>query len=175
MGTPKKVKLLLWEKTKNFDMEGLKFLGKPIKYGAKRVEIFSKNFSKEEKMKDRLKAIRKAKNLKQREVAERLGVTVGIVGGWECGRDAIPQTRIYQLCKEYNVRREWLERGDGEMFEPSTAKEKAQEEFITGVFERLTPEQQTRILNALRAHISAQKDGRTQTNNGTVGGDMIQY
>ena len=126
-------------------------------------------------MKDRLKALRKALGLKQREVAERLGVTVGIVGGWECGRDAIPQTRIYQLCKEYNVRREWLERGDGEMFEPSTAKEKAQEEFITGVFERLTPEQQQRILNALRAHISAQKDGRTQTNNGTVGGDMIQY
>ena len=126
-------------------------------------------------MKDRLKALRKALGLKQREVAERLGVTVGIVGGWECGRDAIPQTRIYQLCKEYNVRREWLERGEGEMFEAETAKEKAQEEFITGVFERLTPEQQQRILNALRAHISAQKDGRTQTNNGTVGGDMIQY
>ncbi len=59
-------------------------------------------------MKDRLKALRKALGLKQREVAERLGVTVGIVGGWECGRDAIPQTRIYQLCKEYNVRRAGL-------------------------------------------------------------------
>lgn len=125
-------------------------------------------------MQERLKALRKALGLKQREVAERLGVKVSVVGGWESGRE-IPQTRIYQLCKEYNVRRAWLERGEGEMFEPSTAKEKAQEEFITGVFERLTPEQQTRILNALRAHISAQKDGRTQTNNGTVGGDMIQY
>ena len=126
-------------------------------------------------MKDRLKALRKALNLKQREVAERLGVDVGLIGAWECGRQSVPDVRIYQLCKEYNVRRAWLERGDGEMFEPSTAKEKAQEEFITGVFERLTPEQQQRILNALRAHISAQKDGRTQTNNGTVGGDMIQY
>lgn len=126
-------------------------------------------------MKDRLKQLRKILGLKQREVAERLEVTVGIVGGWECGRDAIPRPRVYQLCKEYNVRREWLERGEGEMFEPNDSKEKAQEEFITGVFERLMPEQQQRILNALRTHISAQKDGRTQTNNGTVGGDMIQY
>ena len=126
-------------------------------------------------MKDRLKALRKALGLKQREVAERLGINVGTVGAWETGKEAIPRARVYQLCKEYNVRREWLERGEGEMFEPNDSKEKAQEEFITGVFERLMPEQKQRILNALRTHISAQKDGRTQMNNGTVGGDMIQY
>ena len=69
-----------------------------------------------EEMKDRLKALRKALGLKQREIAEKLGVRVGNVGDWESGR-SIPSTRIYQLCHEYNVRREWLERGEGEMFE----------------------------------------------------------
>jgi len=68
-------------------------------------------------MKDRLKELRKALNIKQREVAERLGVAVGVVGTWESGGSPIPRARIYQLCKEYNVRREWLETGVGEMFE----------------------------------------------------------
>lgn len=66
---------------------------------------------------NRLKELRKRLGLKQREVAERLGVDVGLVGSWEIGRP-IPKVRKYQICKEYNVRREWLETGEGEMFEP---------------------------------------------------------
>ena len=69
-------------------------------------------------MKDRLKELRKALGIKQRELAERLGVKVSLIGNWEIGKQTIPQTRIYQICKEYNVRREWLETGEGEMFEP---------------------------------------------------------
>ena len=68
-------------------------------------------------MKDRLKELRKALNLKQREVAEKLGVPVGNVGAWEAGMRDVPDSRLRLLCKEYNVRREWLETGEGEMFE----------------------------------------------------------
>ena len=77
-------------------------------------------------MKDRLKELRKALGLKQREIAEKLGVRVGNVGDWESGRP-IPSTRIYQLCHEYNVRREWLERGEGEMFQPAPDASKLRE------------------------------------------------
>ena len=127
-------------------------------------------------MKDRLKQLRRILNLKQREVAERLGINVGQVGAWECGKERIPPARVYQLCKEYNVRRAWLVDGTGEIFESESSKEKAQEEFITSVFNRLTPEQQKRILNALRAHLQQQTagNGRTQINNGTVNGPMTQ-
>ena len=72
-----------------------------------------------EEIKDRLKKLRTTLGLKQREVAERLGIRVSLVGNWESGINAIPPTRIYQLCHEYNVRREWLETGEGEMFEKS--------------------------------------------------------
>lgn len=72
-----------------------------------------------EEIKDRLKKLRNALGLKQREIAERLGIRVSLVGNWESGINAIPPTRIYQLCNEYNVRREWLEHGDGEMFKKS--------------------------------------------------------
>ena len=68
-------------------------------------------------MKDRMKQLRKSLNLKQRDIAERLGVDVSTVGGWECGRTA-SESNIRQLCKEYNVNRGWLETGEGEMFEP---------------------------------------------------------
>ena len=71
-----------------------------------------------EQIKDRLKELRKRLGLKQRDVAERLEVSVGLIGAWECGSDTIPKTRIYQLCNEYNVSRDWLERGEGEMFVP---------------------------------------------------------
>lgn len=68
-------------------------------------------------MKERLKQFRNALGLKQRDIAEKLGVGVSVVGRWETGLD-VPKTRIYQLCKEYNVNRHWLETGEGEMFEP---------------------------------------------------------
>lgn len=71
-----------------------------------------------EQIKDRLKELRKRLGLKQRDVAERLEMNVGTVGAWECGSEKIPKTRLYQICNEYNVSRDWLERGEGEMFVP---------------------------------------------------------
>ena len=80
-------------------------------------------------IKDRMKALRNALNLKQREVAEKLGVQVSIVGAWEIGKNPIPATRIYQLCNEYHVNRAWLEKGEGEMFAPDKAP-KSQSEIL---------------------------------------------
>ena len=71
-----------------------------------------------EQIKDRLKELRKRLGLKQRDVAERLEMNVGTVGAWECGSEKIPKTRLYQICNEYNVSRDWLERGEGDMFVP---------------------------------------------------------
>ena len=91
-------------------------------------------------MKERLKELRKTLGLKQRELAARLGVTVGIVGGWECGRDDIPKTRIYQICKEYNVRERWLVDGEGEMFEPTADKSAQYVDWLVSLYDDLSPE-----------------------------------
>lgn len=66
----------------------------------------------------RLKELRKRLDLKQRDVAERLEMDTGTVGKWEAAMQRIPKTRLYQICNEYNVSRDWLERGEGEMFVP---------------------------------------------------------
>ena len=69
-----------------------------------------------EQIKDRLKELRKRLGLKQRDVAEALKVNVGLVGSWECGRQKVPDYRIDQICTKFGVSRDWLERGEGEMF-----------------------------------------------------------
>lgn len=89
-----------------------------------------------EEMKNRLKALRKALNLKQREIAERLNVKSGLIGNWESGVNPIPSTRIYQICNEYKVRREWFERGEGDMFQPKAAP-RTREDILSEAFELL--------------------------------------
>lgn len=132
-------------------------------------------------MKDRLKALRKALGLKQREVAERLGIPVGAIGNWEAGRP-IPDARIYQLCKEYNVRRAWLERGEGEMFEdaPDAAKlrefkdEDVYAEAMNRLYNSLPPDAKRSFERFCDSLAKNAKESRTQTNFGSIGGDMIQ-
>ena len=102
-----------------------------------------------EEIKDRLKALRSALNLKQREVAERLGLDVGAIGNWEAGTRAIPSTRIYQLCKEYNVRREWLETGVGEMFEPEATFEEKLANAASALFDELSDRGKVAVLKAM--------------------------
>lgn len=65
--------------------------------------------------------------MKQREVAERLGVSVGRVGSWESGSTSPDEGSVYKLCHEHNVRREWLKRGEGEMFQPKPDASKLRE------------------------------------------------
>ncbi|MBR0225295.1 MAG: helix-turn-helix transcriptional regulator [Thermoguttaceae bacterium] len=100
-------------------------------------------------MKDRLKELRKALGLKQREIAEKLGVRVSAVGDWEVGRYPIPRARIYQLCHEYNVRREWLERGEGEMFQPEATFEEKLANAASALFDELSDRGKAAVLKAM--------------------------
>ena len=127
-------------------------------------------------MKDRLKEIRKALGLKQREVAERLGVPVGAIGNWEAGRP-MPDARIYQLCNEYRVNREWLEHGTGPMFAPNPEADRIEDierAFCRRVFDSLPADVKRKVLDLMREQIKLDKDARNQTNFGSIGGDMIQ-
>lgn len=73
-------------------------------------------------MKDRFKEVRKTLKLKQREVADRLGVTVSAVGAWEIGGN-ISDARLFQFCKEFGISIEWMKTGNGSMFAERKAKE----------------------------------------------------
>lgn len=124
-------------------------------------------------MKNRLKQLRKALNLTQQKLADRLGVDVGGVGGWECGRNAIPKTRIYQICKEFNVNREWFENGEGEMFEPAETLSE-DEIFVKKVKELIEalPESQRELcLKTAREIVDGMSTTMLRQFNGTINGD----
>ena len=90
----------------------------------------------------RRKELRKRLGLKQRDVAERLEMDTGTVGKWEAAMQRIPKTRIYQICKEYNVNRDWLERGEGDMFVPEPEPEETSfEEEMYKMYQKLKPAQ----------------------------------
>lgn len=70
-------------------------------------------------MKDRIKKLRKDLDLTQQEFADKVGVKRNTVAQYESGRNE-PTAAVFSLiCREFNVREEWLREGSGEMFNPA--------------------------------------------------------
>lgn len=68
------------------------------------------------KLKDRLKQLRKTLGLTQQAFADKLGVKRNTVGQWECGINPLTDQTIFSICREFDVNKEWLRTGKGEMF-----------------------------------------------------------
>ena len=108
-------------------------------------------------IKDRQKDLRNAlsereqRKVTQGDIAKRLGVSPSSIGAWENGVP-VPPSRITSLCKEYNVRREWLETGVGEMFEPEKTREQQLDDAIDLLFNGLKPELQRAFVRVARKH-----------------------
>lgn len=67
-------------------------------------------------MNERLKVIRKELSLSQEAFGKRLGVTGTAISRMEIGNRAVTEQMILAICREFNVREEWLRTGSGEMF-----------------------------------------------------------
>lgn len=69
-------------------------------------------------MKDRIKKIRKELDLTQQEFAEKIGIKRNTIANYETGRNDPVDSVVSLICREFNVREEWLRTGEGEMFRP---------------------------------------------------------
>ena len=67
-------------------------------------------------MNERLKAIRKELSLSQEAFGKKLGVTGAGISKIESGDRSLTEQMILAICREFNVRDEWLRNGNGEMF-----------------------------------------------------------
>lgn len=67
-------------------------------------------------MKNRIKQIRKEKNLTQVEFGERIGVKGNTVTNYETGLRNPTDAVILSICREFNVNEDWLRNGIGDMY-----------------------------------------------------------
>ena len=68
-------------------------------------------------MKERLKQVRKERNLTLKQVADLIHVSESAISKFEHGTTPSEQT-IVLFCDKLNVNRHWLETGEGDMFLP---------------------------------------------------------
>lgn len=71
-------------------------------------------------MNERVKELRKALGLTLDKFGERLGVTKQTVSRIENGINNVTDQMFKSICREFNVREEWLRTGEGEMFVPAS-------------------------------------------------------
>lgn len=68
-------------------------------------------------MKDRIKKIRKDADLTQEKFAERLGIKRNTVATYETGKSEPMDNIIVSICREFNVNKDWLLTGKGDMYD----------------------------------------------------------
>ena len=79
------------------------------------------------KMKERIAVLRKTLGLTQKQFGEQIGVQRGTIANYELGRNIPTETVRLMICRVYGVRREWLETGEGEIFEKKTKYDQIRE------------------------------------------------
>ena len=67
-------------------------------------------------MNERLKLIRRELSLSQEAFGKKLGVTGAGISKIESGDRNLTEQMILAICREFNVREEWLRNDNGEMF-----------------------------------------------------------
>lgn len=67
---------------------------------------------------ERIKKVRKDKDLTQQEFASRIGSTQNALTGYETGRRNPSRSVINNICKTFNINDEWLRNGIGEIYGP---------------------------------------------------------
>lgn len=108
-------------------------------------------------MDSRIKAVREALQLSQREFGEKLGVSRDVISNLEYNRVPAKELLLRHICELYGVNEDWLLNGTGEMFERDPVIDRKLEEAIE-IFKTLRPEFQDYALEQIRQLAQLQKN-----------------
>lgn len=100
-------------------------------------------------MSNRIKAVREALNMSQREFGENLGVSRDVISNLEYNRVEPKELFLRHICQQYKVNALWLQTGEGEMFEENPASTAKLDEALE-IFQSLRPEFQDYALEQIR-------------------------
>lgn len=104
---------------------------------------------------NRVKIVREALNLSQREFGENLGVSRDVISNIEYGRVQPKKLLLQHMCQQYKVNEHWLETGDGEMFDESFESDDKFDEALS-IFKSLKPEFQEYALDQIKRLVELQ-------------------
>lgn len=68
-------------------------------------------------MNERIKYIRKKEGLSQQKFADKLGIARGNIAAYEVGKNAPSDAVISLICSKFNVNKDWLLTGKGDMYD----------------------------------------------------------
>ena len=89
-------------------------------------------------MDNRIRMVREALELSQREFGERLGVSRDVISNLEYGRVQPKELVIKHICDLYGVNEQWIKDGNGPMFSSPPRNNKKLEEAVS-IFQSLRP------------------------------------
>lgn len=117
---------------------------------------------------ERIKELRKKRNLSQKELAAKIGISQRSVSWSEQPGNNVPDSTIKSLCMAFGVREEWIRNGDLPMlFEtPSNIIDQLKEEFELDDFSynlvheylKLAPAQRKEIRDFFYRVVESQED-----------------
>lgn len=103
-------------------------------------------------MNSRIRKLRKALHLSQKEFAEKIGLKQNAISYMEKTGFTITEQNIKTICSQFNVNENWLRTGSGKMF---LENEKKQKEFFE-IFDALSPILQDYLIKTARALLDVQ-------------------
>lgn len=72
---------------------------------------------------ERIKAVRKAAWLNQKDFGTKIGIGMSAVSLLESGTNNPSDQTLRLICSEFGISRRWLETGDGEMIDPQVSSD----------------------------------------------------
>ena len=103
-------------------------------------------------MNSRIRCLRKALNLSQKEFGKQIGLKQNAISYMEREGATVTEQNIKAICSCYSVNEVWLRTGEGEMLMES---DRRQREFFE-VFAELTPALQDYLIQTARELLKAQ-------------------
>lgn len=103
-------------------------------------------------MNKRIRELRKALNLSQKEFADKIGLKQNAISYMEKDGSTVTEQNIKTICSQFSVNENWLRTGDGKMF---LENEKKQREFFD-VFDGLSPALQDYLIKTAKDLLETQ-------------------
>lgn len=104
-------------------------------------------------MNTRIRELRKALNLSQKDFGQRIGLKQNAISYMEKSGSTVTEQNIKTICSQFSVSENWLRTGSGKMFLES---EKKQKEFFD-IFDELSPALQEYLINTAKELLETQK------------------